>query len=409
MAGCIGSAGAQVQDPYIFLVLRASKYVQFNSRYIDTFDDDKGQYIFVDPGPYARLFVKYRSSSESARFFQAGVTYTWRGPSTRLQNKLQGHYGHYTVEGWVPWQNIRQQFPTTCWRDLTRTHIDNQAGLTYLRGSTFIASAVNWNFRWEANTPERVAQWRWPAPPAPDNLMDLPLHALAASDIRHEIGSKSIDAMIKGDRHPIDVPAFMSQYGPLIEKAAQQNALHPEVLAAILIAEQRDQKDEIGVFVKNIYLGTYSAETTKKLGGYLGWMLNMDASIGLGQIRPRTVQQFNLGGAGNLTTPRITGKLSEPEFNIAAAAQYARIIANAGARYTKRDYQTIFAGRSDKTFMAGLNLADFAKHSLDWKPGHLILLGSEYTSTMWDGKYKPYWGLNVLRAYQDALAWNVCQ
>lgn len=405
----LSTGRAQAPDPYYYLVLRATDFVQFDSHYVDTYDDDKGSYVLTDPGPNGRLFLKYRSSSPAASFFQAGGTYTWRAPGTRSpQGTLQGHYGHYVVEGWAAPENVPTQFAGTCWRDLTRTQVGTQDGLTYLRGGQFIAGAVPWDFRWESNPPDRPAQWRWDPPAAPGNLMDLPLRSLTAPDIRGAISEKTIQSMTKSDRAAVDVPTFLSQYGATIDQAAQKFSLHPEVVAAVLIAEQRDQKSEIPVYLGGWYLGTYSAATAKRLGGYFGWMLDMDASIGLGQVRPRTVQKYNLGDAGRLSRPVIAQKLTDPEFNIFASAQYIRIIADAGARYGKNDYAKIFNNPLDNTFLSGLSLADFSKHSLDWKPGHLILLGSEYTSAMWDGKYKPWWGLGVLRSYQDALAWNTC-
>ena len=49
-------------------------------------------------------------------------------------------------------------------------------------------------------------------------------------------------------------------------------------------------------------------------------------------------------------------------------------------------------------------MASFSAHSLDWRMGHLLLLGSEYTSSPWDGNFKTGWGAAVLVAYADVLA-----
>lgn len=409
---CASNAQAIIEDNYRYLILRAISFIEFRSRYVDTFEDPQGQYFNIDPGSYSRLYLKFRSSSGATQFFRQGTPYTWRGPSKITPQGLRGYYGHYVIESLLSPSEARRNYPGACWEDITRSQGETQSGLYYLRGAHFIYNAVPWNFSyWETSTPDHPRRWYWHGVPTPSNAMDLELRKMRSVDIAVAIGSKLEAQLKKEDRRFVQAKTFMQQYGEIIERAARKFDLHPEVVAAIIITEQRDQKSEIPAYIfGGYYVGSYSPENLKALGGAFGSILGRDASIGLGQIRTKTAKGNNLGGVGHLSRPLIAKKLLDPEFNIFATAQYIRIIAEKGSRYKKADYTKLFSSESEnRKYMMPVNLSDFAKHSLEWKAGHIILLGSEYTSTMWDGRYKPDWGLRVFRAYKDVLEWDECE
>ncbi|GIF20821.1 hypothetical protein BJ973_001273 [Actinoplanes tereljensis] len=184
----------------------------------------------------------------------------------------------------------------------------------------------------------------------------------------------------------------------VIRGAAKAHRLHPAMLAAFLLAEQRDQSQ---------------AEDAKDFQGATSVMRG-NTSIGLGQVVVSTAQREDLfddllsaetrklyelnkvaGAGGHVTTARL---LASDEFNIFAAAKYIRLVADKG--------KTLAPGTLPRTVAAfpGINFGAYAGLSDTWPDDNIRALASEYTSTAWDDSVSTGWANFVWEAYQDVLA-----
>ncbi|MGW1245223.1 eCIS core domain-containing protein [Streptomyces bobili] len=184
----------------------------------------------------------------------------------------------------------------------------------------------------------------------------------------------------------------------LIRSAATAHRLSPEVVAAIILAEQRDQ--------------SLREDAADYQGAVMG--KRSSVSIGLGQVTVKTAREQNLFAdlvspsmqawlAKNTeaTTQTIAQMLASDDFNVFAVARYIRMIADQGARLS------LAALPRTAAWTPGLNLSAYAGHSSTWTEEHVKLLGSEYTSKPWDDTLSEGWGEFVLEAYRDVRAAKV--
>jgi hypothetical protein len=173
----------------------------------------------------------------------------------------------------------------------------------------------------------------------------------------------------------------------VVKAAAKAYNLEPELIAAFIMAEQRDQSQlEDGK--------DYKAAVS---------IARADTSIGLGQVKVSTAKNYDLfaklmseytrKSLGHVKTAEL---LTDDAVNIFAVAAYIRKVADAaGATTIDKLPQT-------KKVYPGLNLEAFKRNSSEWPADNIEALGSEYTSKPWDDKKLfPGWGYFVHEAYKD--------
>ena len=187
----------------------------------------------------------------------------------------------------------------------------------------------------------------------------------------------------------------------VIDGAARAHKLHPQLVAAFILAEQRDQSQ---------------AEDAKDYQGATS-VARADTSIGLGQVNISTARRHDLfadlmtgdtrqrqqvdapgGPGGHTVAARL---LASDEYNIFAVARYLRWVADRGAAASPAALPNTVAR------WPGIDLAAYAGVSAAWPDDNIRALGSEYTSTPWDDSLRPHWGDFVWEAYQDVLASGV--
>jgi hypothetical protein len=195
----------------------------------------------------------------------------------------------------------------------------------------------------------------------------------------------------------------------VIEAAARAHNLHAPLVAAFILAEQRDQSQAEDA-------ADYQAATS---------VLQSDTSIGLGQVVVATARRRDLfadllsaetRSARRVDTPRQGGHnaaarlLASDELNIFAVARYIRWVADQGAPIP------IASLPQTASFFPGLDMAAYARNSATWPDDNIRALASEYTSRPWDeanprpGETEfvvPDWGDWVFEAYRDVLASGV--
>lgn len=179
--------------------------------------------------------------------------------------------------------------------------------------------------------------------------------------------------------------------------AARAHDLHGALVAAFILAEQRDQSQ---------------AEDAKDYQGATS-ILKGNTSIGLGQVVVSTARSRDLfadlvsdptrtaaglnqtSGPGHHTTADL---LASDEYNIFAAARYIRQVADKGSTLS------LAALPNTAATYPGIDLAAYAGNSSSWPDDNIRALGSEYTSTAWDDRLVPAWGEFVYQAYLDVRA-----
>lgn len=184
----------------------------------------------------------------------------------------------------------------------------------------------------------------------------------------------------------------------LVRSAAAAHNLGPEIVAAIILAEQRDQsrREDAADYNGAVY------------GGRRG------ASVGIGQVTIKTATMYDLfadlvapslreglSSATRVQTIRTANMLSSDDLSIFAVARYIRIVANVGA---SKDISSL---PNTASAYGNLNLSLYGGHSSHWTEQHVGLLGSEYTSEPFDDGLRPGWGEFVREAYRDVLAAHV--
>ncbi len=172
----------------------------------------------------------------------------------------------------------------------------------------------------------------------------------------------------------------------VMNAAARLYRLTPEVIGAIILAEQRDQS-------ANEDMLDYTAATHP--------IARRTTSLGLGQVRDDTAERTDLFSGlldrnrrQSLTRTQIATLLTSDEFNIFAVAKYIRHVANLGGRKTARDLP-----RTAATF-PGIDFAAYLLHASRWPAANVAALGSEYTSAPWDDVVTG-WGGFVGSAFSD--------
>lgn len=168
--------------------------------------------------------------------------------------------------------------------------------------------------------------------------------------------------------------------------------LEPALVAAFVLAEQRDQS-------RNEDAKDYIAATS---------LFQANTSIGLGQVVISTVRRNDLfsdllpsGANKSLSHNELATLLISDEFNIVAVAKYIRLVANEG---NKKDIKSL--PETKKEFPA-IDLKKYGLHSSQWPDDNIRALSSEYTSRAWDDRLSPGWAYFVYEAYQDIKASGV--
>ncbi len=170
----------------------------------------------------------------------------------------------------------------------------------------------------------------------------------------------------------------------IISKAAQKYNVEPELIAAIILAEQRDQS-------RNEDAVEYNAATS---------LLASNTSLGLGQVVISTARNHDLfrdlgTTASGLPHDLVASLLVSDEFNIYATAKYIRYVADRGAGQSPTSQARIVAA------FPGLSLPGYRGNSSTWPFPNVQALGMEYTSAPWDNQtIGYYWGQFVGEGYQ---------
>jgi len=151
----------------------------------------------------------------------------------------------------------------------------------------------------------------------------------------------------------------------LLEIAGRQHNLESTLVAAFILAEQREQSQLEDA-------KDYVAATS---------LARADTSIGLGQVLVSVAQRDDLFSdllppslTKNLSHEQVAFLLASDEFNIFATAKYIRLIADAGASRRAADLPATHAE------LPRLELSKYRLHSSQWPSDNIRALGSEYTS-----------------------------
>jgi hypothetical protein len=175
----------------------------------------------------------------------------------------------------------------------------------------------------------------------------------------------------------------------IFRAAGDLHRLQPELLAAFVLAEQRDQsrrEDAVD------YLGAVS-------------ILKRNTSIGLGQVVVSTAQGHDLfadllstSARANLVRGQVAALLASDEFNIFAVARYIRLIADIASTKSSA------ALPNTKAAFPGIDLAAYARHSSLWPDDNVKALASEYTSRPWDDRLSQGWAWFVHQGFSTIHA-----
>ena len=178
----------------------------------------------------------------------------------------------------------------------------------------------------------------------------------------------------------------------VITAAATAHNIHPEMLAAFLLAEQRDQSRNEDA---KDYLGATS-------------ILSANTSIGLGQVVISTARRADLfadllssGTRSSLSHDEIARLLASDEFNIFAVARYIRRLADDGSAISIATLPNTLSA------FPGIDMAAYANNSATWPDDNIRALASEYTSRAWDDRLSIGWAYFVFEAYRDVNASGV--
>jgi hypothetical protein len=183
----------------------------------------------------------------------------------------------------------------------------------------------------------------------------------------------------------------------VMRAAGAAHNIEGELVAAIILAEQRDQS---------------RAEDARD---FILGLARQNTSIGLGQVLPSTVRGNDLfadllsndrtttfaatTARSNVSPEQTAWLLASDETNIFATARYIRILANAGAM------ETLAGLPNTRSSFPGLNPAAYANNSSTWPEDNVGALGMYYTSPAWtDDLGSVGWGDFVLEAYRDVKA-----
>lgn len=197
-------------------------------------------------------------------------------------------------------------------------------------------------------------------------------------------------------KQPISVSGSSHLYGEniptrwqVIEAAASAYDLEPELVAAFIFAEQRDQTQ---------------LEDAKEYVGATS-ILEGNTSIGLGQVVISTARNNDLFSdllspetRRNVSHDQIANLLASDEYNIFAVAKYIRTVADAGVQLQPSTINEALQ------HFPGVDLQAYQENSEQWPDDNIRALASEYTTPAWDnGEFadSPGWGYFVYEAYLD--------
>jgi hypothetical protein len=205
-------------------------------------------------------------------------------------------------------------------------------------------------------------------------------------------------------RQPISTNYADSYAGELpsrlqvIRAAAAANQVPPELVAAIILAEQRDQsrtedaRDFIGalVFGKNpsIGLGQVVPSTAKRHDLFADVLTNA----------PTTAPASTMTARANVDVAQMAWLLSSDEVNISATARYLRVLIDGAPR-------TVASLPNTKAEFPGFDPAAYANPPATWPEDNIAVIGMYYTSPAWtDDTGSAGWGDFVREAYHDVKA-----
>ena len=183
---------------------------------------------------------------------------------------------------------------------------------------------------------------------------------------------------------PHSYPRFPPSRTQILRAAGDLHRLQPQLLAAFVLAEQRDQSRREDAAD---YLGAIS-------------VLNGNTSIGLGQVLVSTAQKHDLFAdllsapvRTNLVRSKVAALLASDEFNIFAVARYIRLIADIAST------KSIAALPNTKRVFPGIDFAAYARRSSLWPDDNVKALAAEYTSLPWDDQLYTAWARFVHQGF----------
>lgn len=174
----------------------------------------------------------------------------------------------------------------------------------------------------------------------------------------------------------------------VMSAAARKYDLTPQLIGAIILAEQRDQtRDEDAK--------DYQAAVSIK---------SANTSIGLGQVVVSTAIKYELFTdllgqpvRRGLSRKAVATLLASDEFNIFATARYIRYVANLASQQDLRKLP------KTRGAFPSIDLRAYAGNPRNWPRDNVRALASEYTSRPWDDNLSPGWPMFVDDAYATFL------
>ncbi|MCW8936092.1 MAG: hypothetical protein OQK98_15370 [Gammaproteobacteria bacterium] len=196
--------------------------------------------------------------------------------------------------------------------------------------------------------------------------------------VRHKIVTVYPDSYIGG----------LPSRTQVINAAGKMYKLQPALIAAFILAEQRDQS-------KKEDAKDYTAAASFMEG---------NTSIGLGQVVVSTARNHNLF-SGLLSTKitkllvhdEIALLLTSDEFNIFSMAKYIRLTADKASTISKTSLPNTVSE------FPGINFTLYKEHSSKWPDDNIRAMASEYTSRAWDDRVSTGWAYFVYEAYSDIV------
>ncbi len=187
--------------------------------------------------------------------------------------------------------------------------------------------------------------------------------------------------------------AGLPRRSAIMMMAGKAHRLEPALVAAFVLAEQRDQSE---------------LEDAKDFQAAALALSQANTSIGLGQVVVSTARRNDLfadvlqpATRKALEHTQIAHLLASDEFNIFAVARYIRQVADDATRFSAEMLPNTVAKFTKVDFTA------FGRESNLWPDDNIRALGSEYTSRAWDDNLSPGWGDFVFEAYRDIKASGV--
>jgi hypothetical protein len=174
----------------------------------------------------------------------------------------------------------------------------------------------------------------------------------------------------------------------VLASAAWVHRLHPPLLAAFLLAEQRDQS-------RNEDAAEYLAAVS---------IMGADTSVGLGQVRIPAVSRLDLFAdllsretRVKLDRREVATLLVSEEFNIFATARYIRTLADSLSMRSAASMPITLSA------FPGVRLDEYERDSTEWPEDNIKALASKYTSTPSGDQPIRDWADFVVQAEKDVV------